>query len=479
MRGLWRWLEPLALVRVVAAQWTEIAVYAASFIACLVFARFALDRHGSFESNAYDFGFFDQIIWNTSQGRWFETSFTPYNFLGQHFQPVLLLFALAYRLGAGIEILLVTQSLFVGAAAVPLFYAVRKATSSGSAALFMSVGFLLSPSLHHGLDFDFHPELMGYFFVFLAAYFLVAGRPLATIGSLLPLLLLKEDMPLILAAFAILIFARGFRRAGAALFGVAATYAMTVVLLIMPWIRDGSGDLTDRYGYLVAGSTWWSIAPDIAGRSLDQFWSEPAAALVNLLGSTAFAGVLNPLALILAAPSFLLAGLSEHPQHSRLELHYAMAPLALTWVAAVLGVGTLSRLRLRASTGIAPSSGAGAVIVGCAIVSFFMWSPYSPRTERHAPTEAHQAVIREALETIAAGASTSAQGTLLPHLSQRREIFEFPRLEGAAYVIVDPSLPTTGQTRDAGYEREIDELASRGYALVFDSDGVQVFRRAQ
>ena len=192
VRGLRRWLEPVALVRLVATRWTEVAAYAAAIFACLLFANFALDRHRVFESNAYDFGFFDQIIWNTSHGRWFETSFTPYNFLGQHFQPVLLFFALTYRLGAGIELLLITQTTFVAAAALPLYYAVRRVTSSGSGALAMSLAFLLSPQLHHALDFDFHPELMGFFFAFLALYFLVASRPLATIISLLPMLLLKE-----------------------------------------------------------------------------------------------------------------------------------------------------------------------------------------------------------------------------------------------------------------------------------------------
>ena len=106
MRGLRSRLEPVTLARFVAAHWTEAGAYAAAVFACVTFASRAVDRHRSFESNAYDFGFFDQIVWNTSHGRWFASSFTPYNFLGQHFQPVLLIFALAYRLGAGIESLL-------------------------------------------------------------------------------------------------------------------------------------------------------------------------------------------------------------------------------------------------------------------------------------------------------------------------------------------------------------------------------------
>lgn len=433
-----------------------------------------------FESNAYDFGFFDQIIWNTSHGRWFETSFTPHNFLGQHFQLVLLIFALAYRLGAGIELLLVTQAVFVAAAAVPLYYAVRKATSSGNAALAMSVAFLISPQLHHALDFDFHPELMGFFWVFLALYFLVARRPVAAIVSLLPLLLLKEDMPLILGAFAILMFARGFRREGIALFAIGAGYAVVVVLVLMPWIRGGSGDLTERYGYLVADSTWWSVVPDVALRSLKQLWVEPLAAMLRLGASVGFLGLLSPLAMLVAVPSYLLAALSDHPQQSRLELHYAMAPLAVTWVAVVLGLQRLAHVQLH---NVLPTNAAklvaGGVVLACSIVTFLLLSPYSPRSEHRAPNAAHRVVILEGLALIPSDDAVSAQGTLLPHLSQRKEIYEFPNVQDAEFVIVDPSLPTTGQTRDAGYEREIEALANRGYEVIFDEDGVKVFRRVR
>ena len=480
MRGLRSRLEPVTLARFVAAHWTEAGAYAAAVFACVTFASRAVDRHRSFESNAYDFGFFDQIVWNTSHGRWFASSFTPYNFLGQHFQPVLLIFALAYRLGAGIESLLITQTIFVAAAAIPLFYAVRRATSSGVAGLAMSAGFLLSASLHDALDFDVHPEMMGFFFVFLAAFYLVSERPRATIVALLPLLLLKEDMPLILGAFSVLLFARGFRRPAAGLFAVATVWAIAVVLVTMPLIRGGSGDLTQRYGYLTQGSTALSILPDALSRGAGQLWGDPLEAIVNLGASTGFAGILSPIALLVAAPAFLLAALSDHPQQSQLELHYAMAPLALAWVAAILGTGRLAHERGGTSARPAQSRWVVAValfVLACSGATFLRSSPYSPRAYHREPSAEHRAVLQRALSVIPATVTVSAQGTLLPHLSHREEIFEFPDLGHAAYVIIDPSLPKTGQARDAGYETQIASLPSKGYEPIFDVDGVRVFRR--
>ena len=251
LRELRRRLVPLALARLVAQRWAEAAVYVASLAAALVFARFALLRHQRFQSESYDLGFFDQVIWNTAHGHFLQTSFESYSFLGVHFQPVLLLFAALYRLGFGIESLLIVQALFAGAAAVPLFYAVRRFTDSSVAALFMAAAFLLTSSLHHALDFDFHPEMMGFFFAFLALYYLAAGRPRATVIALLPLLALKEDMPLILAAFAALLFVEGHRRHARTLLLVAAGWTVAVAFVAMPLIRWGDAGLSTRYVYLI------------------------------------------------------------------------------------------------------------------------------------------------------------------------------------------------------------------------------------
>jgi uncharacterized membrane protein len=477
VRWLRRGLEPLALARILAAGWTEATVYAAALSASVLFARRALHRHDVFESNAYDLAFFDQIIWNTAHGRWFQTSFTTYNFLGQHFDPILLLFALAYRFGAGVKLLLLMQTIFVGAAALPLFYAVRRGTGSGATALAASIAFLLSPQLHRALDFDFHPELMGFFFVFLALYYVVAGRPVATIVAVLPLLLLKEDMPLIVGGVGVLLFERGFRRHGLALFVAAAWWAVAVVLVFMPWIRGGSGDLAGRYGYLVANSTWWSVVPDVVRRSTQQLWLAPVDALMRLGASTGFVGLLNPLALLVAAPAYLLAALSDHNQQSRLELHYVTATLALVWVAVALGLQRLSKWGRRRSRSLAVPA-ASILVLASSASTFFLWSPYWPRAQHYAPSAAHRAVIDSALALVPAGVPVSAQNTLLPHLSERKEVFEFPNLDDAEYVVVDPSLPVTGQSSDGGYSRVIEELPGRGFVLIFDSDGVRVFRRA-
>ena len=60
----------------------------------------SLSLYWKLHMHTLDIGLYDQIVWNTANGRWFEYSLAPVrNFLGGHFSPVLLLFALLLKDG--------------------------------------------------------------------------------------------------------------------------------------------------------------------------------------------------------------------------------------------------------------------------------------------------------------------------------------------------------------------------------------------
>src|SRR6185436_1496078 len=94
-----------------------------------------LAQHRAYNSNGWDLGWFDQVVWNTAHGRPFENSFATWNFLGEHIEPILLLFALIYRVKPDVEILLVTQAIVASLAALPLYLAARTLLKSATAGL--------------------------------------------------------------------------------------------------------------------------------------------------------------------------------------------------------------------------------------------------------------------------------------------------------------------------------------------------------
>lgn len=456
-----------------ALPWCALAVYAASTLAALLFARFALDRHADYYSAAYDFGFFDQIVWNTAHGRWFETSFVDYNFLGQHVEPVLLLFAAAYRLGAGPEFLLVTQAAFAAAAAVPLFHATRAFTGSGLIAMLLAAAYLLNPSLHNALDFDFHPELLAFFFAFLALQYVALDRPRGAAAAVLPVLMLKEDMALIVLAFGALMWVRGRRRPGQALAGIAVAWGLATILVLQPLIRGGGSDLSKRFSYLVEDASPLTLVPLALWRGGAHLATETAPAFASMVVSTGGLALLHPAAL-LAVPSAAMNGLADHGPQARLDLQYAAAPLALLFVSSALSTGWLARRRRGAFDAATVMT---SIAVLSAAASFLLLSPYSPAVQRFAPSEAHRSAIDAALRLVPADASVSAQNTLLPHLSHRRDVYEFPHLKlHNDVVVLDMRLPITAEARPALSTR-VGELPSLGFRQVFSRDGVAVWKR--
>jgi len=73
-------------------------------------------RHESYHSNGFDLGLFNQVFWNTTQGRPFESTMSqalpiPHSLLGDHFSPVFLLILPFYFAYPHPETLVVIQTL--------------------------------------------------------------------------------------------------------------------------------------------------------------------------------------------------------------------------------------------------------------------------------------------------------------------------------------------------------------------------------
>jgi uncharacterized membrane protein len=452
-----------------------------------VFSWALVAQHRAYYSNAYDLGFFDQIIWNTAHGRLFETSFVPYNFAGQHMEPVLVLFAAAYRVWPNVELLLLTQAAVVAWAAVPLFVGACRLLRSRAAALLVAAAYLLAPHLHGAVLFDFHPEVMGTAGIFGAFALLAAGRPGWAIAALGSVLLLKEDAALAGLGFALIIWLRGYRRYALGLAAAAIAYLVLVVGVVMPAIRGGPGDLQERYGYLgddAPGVITGALRhPDVMiGHLLGPGRRE---ALAYLFGTQALLPVARPGGALAAAPLLAANLLATHPPQHQLIFHYVALPFALLLVTAVFGIERLAHSPWLDGVGrwgrISPARRAAvlaALLCGAQCTGYVFGSPLGGRLqpERYQRTP-HTDAVDRVLRAVPAQVPLSAQSGLVPHLSQRRAVYEFPRLEHAEWVIIDRHGWRSSQANDAGYARVLAELPSLGYCLFLVNDGVEAYRK--
>jgi uncharacterized membrane protein len=485
----WSWLPRLVLPRQ-RQTWLVLLCIA---VAWAVFSWALLARHGAYYSAAYDLGFFDQIIWNTAHGRWFATTFLSYSFAGQHMEPVLLLYAAIYRLLPRAEVLLLTEAALAAWSAFPLYLGARRALASSTAGLLVAAAYLLSPQLHGAVLFDFHPELLGIAGIFAAFALIVADRPGLALLSLGSIFILKEDATLVGAGFALLFWLRGYRWHGVVLLCFAAMYALIVLGILMPHLRGGvPSDLQERYGYL--GTTPAGIilgALRHPGRVVARLaGTNQRRALGYLAVTLALLPLATPVVLA-AVPELALNLLVTHPDQQSLTLHYVSFSLALLFIAAVLGTENLVRSPRFSSLWrrlpVPPTRRAVVVASALLVAEVAGWLLGSPLGLRFQPSHfaqtAHTHAVAQILAEVPGGVSVSAQSGLLPHLSQRREIWEFPLHAGAgesplaAVVVVDQHGWVASQSRGAGYDEVLASLPSRGYCLKDQDDGVLFYVR--
>ncbi|MGE3075074.1 MAG: DUF2079 domain-containing protein [Dehalococcoidia bacterium] len=440
-------------------------------IAMAAFLRVAYLRWDSFETNSFDLAFFDQIIFNTSHGRWFDTSFVTYNFAGQHLEPILLAFVPAYWLGAGPFTLMVTQAVVGAAAAIPLYLFARRLGLHAAIAAAGVVAYLANPYLHRAMAFDFHPEVMVALPAFVAAWAIVAGRRRLGVATALSVLLFKEDAVFIALALAGLMWLQGMRRPAAVTAGVATVYAAIAVLVVMPLVRDGqSSDLVERFGYLLPSHSPGDVllAPLRAAQvlfGLSQIWTT----IVFVIATSAVV-LWRPWLLLAVVPGLALALLSVHPQQRHLEFHYAAELVPVAVIAGLLAAKSLrERLPVTAVAGLV------------AVPTLLTLAVMNPLGEAlgDPPSAQHRAAVLTALAMVPSGESVevSAQSGLLPRLAHRESAHEFPgNAETADWIVVDRYGFRSSQSLAAGFDERL-ETVRETTELVYSQDGVEVFRR--
>jgi uncharacterized membrane protein len=124
-----------------------ISLVAAYFI---VYSTLSVLRHESYHSFGFDLGLFDQVFWNTTQGRPFESTMSqslpvPHSLLGDHFSPVFLLLMPFYFVFPHPETLLVLQTLALALGAWPVYLLAKLKLPAGYAVLWVLAYFLVVP----------------------------------------------------------------------------------------------------------------------------------------------------------------------------------------------------------------------------------------------------------------------------------------------------------------------------------------------
>ncbi|MBJ7602301.1 MAG: DUF2079 domain-containing protein [Candidatus Dormibacteraeota bacterium] len=387
---------------------------------------------------AFDTAYFQQLVWGLSHGHPFQASFLQGSFLGLHFSPILALAALLELAVPGAQALTLASAAALGLVAPTAFLACReilpKTPGGTGLAVVLATVLPFTPPLQEAAWSGFHPEELALPALFLATWAMLSGRRVLALPLIGLALLAKEDQAYQVAVLGILSAAdRGHRRIGLLIAGGAVLWGVVLLLLLMPWFRQGLvTDTATYYSWLTVGgpgATFSSERLSEVGLSLlqPQAWRALGLTLLALC----LLPLLRPGFTTLAAPPLLVALLSRHQPQPQLQLQYAL-PLVFPLVLAA----ALGGKRLLQVWQPRPVALAGAVMPGLVVaLTGSLVLPLFAYIERPEPSELGD--VKAAMALVPAGAELDADDDLAAAVASRRELHLLPHTSPTAFVLVD------------------------------------------
>jgi uncharacterized membrane protein len=449
----------------------------------LLYATLAVLRHVSWRSTAFDLGVFDQLYWNTLQGRVLESTLDrgvcePTSFFGGHLS--LIHFALLpfYAVVPRAETLVVLQTIAIGIGAWPILLIARELLRPGAERLAWVVAYLLAAELSWMALFDFHSVPFAIAPLGFALLFLVRRRYWLAVAALVASFLVKEELPLVALGFvAYLLLVRAW--APAAVLGVASVaWFVLAVKVVIPAFAGGEYRYTSFYASLGANEA--EIVRTVItdpGRTLAVLFTDgrlklryvfaifgPGLGLV--VGSFPYA--------VVVLPTLAYSLLSDYSHQYSLQTHYpaALIPLAI-------GTSAIGMSRLR---GALRSFAPGAVVAASLALAFFYGDvPPGPKFDpsRFTRDPRYDSIAAE-LAAIPSDAHVMASDFVAAQLAHRRYLHEYSYQStcgNADVIILDVADRESFRGDRRKLAREVEALRSAGYEETARGEGLSVLRR--
>jgi uncharacterized membrane protein len=429
-----------------------------------------------------------QAVWATAHGhplRVTDLHGDQISRLAAHVDPILVLFAPLWWLWSSPEMLLAAQAVVLALGALPAFLLARKHLASERAGLAFALVYLVYPAFQWLTLNEFHPVALACPLLLFAIWYLDEDRlvPFAVAATLA--MACKEEIPLTVAGLGVwYALSRRRWRAGAAIVGVSALWAVIAIAVVIPHFNHGAPSFYSRYGEV--GGSPGGILKTAVTHPLRlvtaAFGHRGVHYLIDLLLPLGLLFLAAPLILVAALPELALNLLSATPTQTSIHFHYTAALIPPLLAASIFGAARLrQRLPIRAST-LATAALVVALIGNYRLGAIPLWQDLPGGKSFGASlthVTAHDRVAEQALDLVPGGAVVSASNALGAHLSDRRRILSFPYLQDATWALADETQP--------GYADRVAPLSSAvvlawlranpAWRLVFEEDGVLVFKR--
>nr|HET6901621.1 DUF2079 domain-containing protein [Ktedonobacteraceae bacterium] len=511
-----------------------VALFAGYFILYLT------GRHDAYITSAEDLGIMDQAVWSILHGQLLHQTIcnivndtncytsSGISRFAIHFEPILFPISLSYLFWPSPKTLLVIQSLVVASGAFPAFWLARLRLRNELGAVAIAVLYLLYPAQQQATVFDFHAVTLTAAFLLFTLYFMYTRKTVWLFVFAILSMACKEEIPAVILLFGLwsILFQQRWR-SGLALAVLAAAWLGVGYWIMHSFSPVGHPLLISRYAAL--GNSPLQIIRSIVFHPYGilrvyVFEHYHLDYLRILLSPAGYLPLLAPWAFLLAVPSLAINLLSSEPNmySGYFQYNAEVVPVLIfstiegmvvvLWIVQRLlrrvqqgrseQTVTVAKTHSRTSTttsilvrwahvvlliGLAgyvlydvvrADEVRGALPISAVSVDPFQGAVQETTKYQWPQTNAHIALAQHFIAMIPASASVSAQSHLVPHLSQRTNIYLFPYQDDRAdYIFLD----VTGNTYpliSVSYVNEVKKiLLNGGYGVIAAQEGYLLLKR--
>ena len=458
----------------------------------------AIENHHALRTRTFDLGFYDNIFYQTSHGRALGCSFLMGGtHLSGHFDPIFVVLSPLYLLHPRAELLLVLQSVWLGAGVVPVYLIAKRTLETASAGLVFAFLYVLYPALH-GVSLDeFHSLSLIVPIVLFALYFLMTGAHRAYFAAVSLALVCREDVALLMCFVGLGALAYGRRkwvRTGLLTIAFSAAYFVIVKKWIMPsgeLLNGGAGSYGYEYIYrdLIpngggARELVLSVLTNPVAVARLVWTPEKLRFVVELLLPLGFLPLFASRGRVMLIFGALYCLLASHFAVYSIHFHYASVVFPIAFALAPLGLRDVVGGRIGRGFGLDPARLRRAMLAGVVVASVLLSVKLGAFVDNasfrtatgpiarslSADERDDYAWVEDAAAKIPQGASVGVSNRLGPHVSNRERVFFYPNGPKTDYVFMSrPDLRADDLARhDALVESgELVSIAERGDMALF------------
>jgi uncharacterized membrane protein len=413
--------------------WGSGVVTASAVLYAVMMSWVTIIRHYSFHSAAFDLAIQENVFWNSLHGKpFFSSVMNNIDYLGNHVVLTYSLLLPLYALLPTTETLLVSQSVLLAAAAIPLYLIGYKLTNQPFAAAALAISYLIHPALQGGNYFDFH-ELAFAPLLFLTAVWAFITRRRVVMWTAFALLFgVKEDCSLLVLLFSVVLLLHGCIKDAVKIGAVALLAFSFSQYLVIPAF---AGHHTS-YAWYFEGATPSSTLTDL----LMALWVSPfevvyrfwvtarAEYLVFIFLPVVLVPLLSSHTIPLVLYGIGLAVFSSHAPLYTPGFHYAFLILPGAYLGTALQLRSLRRSRVVVVTAIVLGSGFmylgyGAPFPIAHFIGGFQRLESVPlRLSQDEGAVRLRSEVAMVEQMFGSGVSIVADENLVPHFSRRRGI---------------------------------------------------------